>query len=344
MTGQTGSSFPLFSARRLIYAVILFFTAGAVAVHVGQAGEIWRTLRHGNWWWIAIAALLQLVFLLNQSSLYSAAYQVVGLPVGFGHLLVLVMAAAFVSVVVPGGTLSGAGLMVYDARRRGLDTARALLANVVFFLFDYLAFLAVLFVALVYLFGRGELQRHELVATMILVVLVAALSGLLLLIATAPGAFLKAVHLLGRAAGRMSRQLARHTLDWEEKAREFTDRLSSAVKTIFHRRPALFRAAIHALLVEGIGLLQLQALFLAFGQGPGISRLVIGYAVGILFMIVSVTPQGVGLMEGAMTAAYASVGVPLEQAVLVTFIYRALSFWLPTLTGFVFLKRAVAQW
>jgi len=67
-----------------------------------------------------------------------------GCPKKMGRLFLLVLAAFFTAVAVPGGTLSGAGLMVYDAARRGRETARAVLANLIFFLLDYLAFLVVL--------------------------------------------------------------------------------------------------------------------------------------------------------------------------------------------------------
>ncbi|MDQ0287602.1 uncharacterized protein (TIRG00374 family) [Desulfofundulus luciae] len=344
MTGQRGNFSPLFSPHRVAFVAILFFAAAAVALHLGQAAEIRRTLQQGRWWWIAAAILLQVVFLINQSALYHAAYRMVRLPVGFGRLLELVMSAAFVSTVVPGGTISGTGLMVYDAVRRGLDAARAALANVIFFIFDYLAFLVILLLALFYLFSRGNLQSYELAATAVLACGVGTLLLLLLLLACRPALFATLAGRLARAACRLSRKLEGHALHWEEKAGEITGRLSDALQAMIKNRPALLRAATHALLVEGIGLMQLQALFLAFGQSPGAGRLITGYAVGVLFMIVSITPQGVGLMEGAMTAAYASTGIPLEQAVLVTFIYRALSLWLPMIGGFIFFKRTVNRW
>ncbi|WP_027355747.1 lysylphosphatidylglycerol synthase transmembrane domain-containing protein [Desulfofundulus thermocisternus] len=344
MTGQRGNFSPLFSPQRVVPVAILFFAAAAVALHLGQAAEFRRILQQSRWWWIAAATLLQMVFLINQSALYHAAYRMARLPAGFGRLLELVISAAFVSAVVPGGTISGTGLMVYDAVRRGQDAARAVLASVIFYIFDYLAFLVILLLALFYLFSRGNLQFYELAAAAVLAGGIGTLLLLLLLLTCRPVLLANLAGRLARTAGRLSRKVEEHALHWEEKAGEITGRLSDALQAMIKNRPALLRAAIHALLVEGIGLMQLQALFLAFGGSPGAGRLITGYAVGVLFMIVSVTPQGAGLMEGAMTAAYTSTGIPLEQAVLVTFTYRVLSLWLPTIGGFIFFKRTVNRW
>ncbi|HHW43707.1 MAG TPA: flippase-like domain-containing protein [Desulfotomaculum sp.] len=344
MSGRAKDLPSLISLPRLIYVLILFFAAAAVALHLGQTTAIRHTLQHSRWGWIAVAILLQGLFLINLSALYHAAYRMVKLPVSFGYMFRLAMSAAFVSAVVPGGTLSGTGLLVYDALRRGLDTARATLANVIFFIFDYLAFLVILFLAIFYLFGRGNLQPYELAAAALLAAGTGILIFLLFLLGFKPTLFAALAGRLSRIAGRLFRKLKPHTPGWEKKTEEIAGRLSAALQAMVKNRPALLRAATHAMLVEGIGLLQLQALFLAFGCGPGPGRLITGYAVGVLFMIVSITPQGVGLMEGAMTAAYTSTGVPLEQAVLVTFIYRAISLWLPVLGGFIFFKRTVKQW
>ncbi|MBE3588682.1 MAG: flippase-like domain-containing protein [Thermoanaerobacteraceae bacterium] len=344
MSGQARDFAFTLSLPRLIYVLILFFAAAAVALHLGQVTAIRHTLQRGRWEWIAVAILLQGLFLLNLSALYHAAYRMVKLPVSFGYTFRLAMSAAFVSAVVPGGTFSGTGLLVYDALRRGLDTARATLANVIFFIFDYLAFLVVLFLAILYLFGRGNLQPYELAATALLAAGTGILIFLLFLLGFKPTLFAALAGPLARTAGRLLRKLKPHTPGWEEKTGEIAVRLSAALQAMVKNHPAMLRAATHALLVEGLGLLQLQTLFLAFGNAPGPGRLITGYAVGVLFMIVSITPQGVGLMEGAMTAAYASTGVPLEQAVLVTFTYRAISLWLPVIGGFIFFKRTVKQW
>ncbi|SMB97650.1 conserved hypothetical protein [Thermanaeromonas toyohensis ToBE] len=336
---------PIFviSRFRLLYIVILFLAAVLIAIRLGQAQEIWRVFQRANWAWIAVAALLQIALLVNQTDLYKSAYRMVQLPLNFKELFLLVTSAAFVSAVVPGGTISGASLMIYDGLRQGWEVSRILMANFIFYLFDYSAFLALLVAALLYLFWRGSLQQYEIMATAFLLALVGGLFAVLFFTGARPATVLNLIRRLSRLVSRLFPKVDQHLPPWESKAEEFVGQLSKALKAAGYSRPALFQAVFHALLMDGISLLQVQALFLAFGQAPGLGRLIAGYAIGVLFMIVSITPQGVGVVEGAMTTVYISLGVPPEQAVLVTFSYRALSFWLPVLLGFMFLKKVVVR-
>ena len=78
--------------------------------------------------------------------------------------------------------------------------------------------------------------------------------------------------------------------------------------------------------------------FPAGGHPISLPMLIAGYSVGVLFMCVSITPQGLGVAEGVMAAAFVSLGVPAGRATVAVLAYRGLSFWLPLLTGFIALR------
>ncbi len=59
---------------------------------------------------------------------------------------------------------------------------------------------------------------------------------------------------------------------------------------------------------------------------------------GILFWIVSPTPQGIGVVEGVMTLVFTSLGVPAAVSTTVTLAFRGLTFWLPLIVGFIILR------
>ena len=52
-----------------------------------------------------------------------------------------------------------------------------------------------------------------------------------------------------------------------------------------------------------------------------------------LAWMISPIPAGVGMVEGAMALAFASLGVPTARAAVLAVTYRGLSFWLPFLVG-----------
>lgn len=75
--------------------------------------------------------------------------------------------------------------------------------------------------------------------------------------------------------------------------------------------------------------------FLTVGTPFTVGSVVGGVSIAGLFLIVSPTPSGVGIVEGILPFALNMLRVPLGASVLITLIYRAVTFWLPLLVGVV---------
>ena len=60
---------------------------------------------------------------------------------------------------------------------------------------------------------------------------------------------------------------------------------------------------------------------------PGV--VVTGFAVGVAAGVMSMVPGGLGVQEGSMAGAYHLLGVPLEQGVLVSFLFRLVYYMVP---------------
>jgi hypothetical protein len=98
------------------------------------------------------------------------------------------------------------------------------------------------------------------------------------------------------------------------------------------------KPALGSLIYVGFDLLTLYALFLAAGYPVSTSVLLTGYGVSLLLgRLAFFIPGGMGVIEASMTALYTGLGVPYPVAVVVVLSYRALSFWFPTLIGFLLL-------
>jgi len=90
-------------------------------------------------------------------------------------------------------------------------------------------------------------------------------------------------------------------------------------------------------------MLTLYLVFIAANHPVTPGVLLTGYGLPLLMgKTAFILPGGVGIIEGTMTALYTGLGVPNGTTVAVVLIYRFLSFWLPTLIGFLlmlFLQR-----
>jgi hypothetical protein len=124
--------------------------------------------------------------------------------------------------------------------------------------------------------------------------------------------------------------------DWaHESAAEFRE----AVIAIRAHPNLLGRTLAVAFLSHLANIACLFFIFLAFHDPVSIGILVSGYAMGILFLVVSPTPQGIGIVEGIMTLVFASLQVPVERAAVIAIAFRGLTFWLPLGVGFILLHR-----
>lgn len=206
--------------------------------------------------------------------------------------------------------------------------------NFIYFLFDYLAFILLLTIGFIYLATRHIMQGYEVLAACLLLTLV-FLQIALLLLAYFRTAWL--IHLAKIWIKALSLVFHRSATALP-KAISFIEEIRATANLLVKRRRELWRPAIHAILVEILSLFTLEAIFLAFRQPISPGSLIAGYAVGSLFMIVSVTPNGVGIMEGMMTVAFTSLGVPLEKAIVITLAYRGITFWLPFAAGIISFK------
>jgi uncharacterized protein (TIRG00374 family) len=49
--------------------------------------------------------------------------------------------------------------------------------------------------------------------------------------------------------------------------------------------------------------------------------------------LISPTPSGIGVVEGLMALGLSSLRVEWSQAVIITLVYRAFTFWIPLAVG-----------
>ena len=85
-------------------------------------------------------------------------------------------------------------------------------------------------------------------------------------------------------------------------------------------------------------MLILMASFLSFQVPFTAGTIIGGFAISYLFLIVSPTPSGIGIVEGVMPLALTSLRVPWSQAVIITLTYRGITFWAPLGIGAIALR------
>lgn len=288
--------------------------------------------------WLLLALLLQVAFTLNQGALYQAVFRLLDAFVPLRTAVHLALVMAFASLASPAGTAAGVVYFVAAASERGLPVSRAFWASLTYYLFDYSAFLIVLVAGLLVLVFHHDLHASQVIAVGLLFAAVLAGAAVVLRAVLHPARVRSLLAGPARVVDRLGERLFRRPLLGADRVDRWAGELQE-VLTIARQRPdRAGRPLVLALVSQGISLATLAAAFWAIGYRihPGV--LVAGYAVGALFMIVSITPSGVGVVEGVMTVTFSSLFVPLETAVAATLLFRLFTFWLPILAGFLALR------
>jgi phosphatidylglycerol lysyltransferase len=311
-----------------------------ISSNLDQFQLLVNALSKGRWQWLLAALALQVVFFSFYARLYQSAFDVVGVRAPYRDLFALSYAAIFVNSTTPSGGAAGAVLFVDDLRRRGQPVSRAATGSLLVLAADYAAFCIILLAGLIALFRFQTLHSYEIVAAAIML---GSTAAMLLSIIVGLRRPLWLYHFFGglerfiNRIGGWFRQPALLTEDWGERsAGEFVE----VAQSMTRHHLKVVRTGLLAIVTHAINVLMLYCCFWAFDQPVTFGVLIAGYAMTILFWIVSPTPNGIGVVEGLMPVIYASLGLPVAESTVVSFAFRGFSFWIPLLIGFVLLRRA----
>jgi phosphatidylglycerol lysyltransferase len=325
--------------RRWIFWILVIVFLWVVISRFSEIKKLAETLLTGQWQWVVVAALTQVIYYILYTGLYQSAFLTVRVKSRLWALLPVTFASIFLNVAAPSGGVSGAALFVDDASHRGESATRATVGTLLVLTTDFSAFLVLLLAGMIYLFTHHNLRIYESIAAAILIIIIGGLTGFLLLGLWRPQWLHRFLGWMRRLANRVAHLIRRPDFLDEEWVEHTTAEFIEAAIAITAQPTLLLQTMGIAFAAHLVNLASLYFIFLAFHQKVHFGVLVAGYAMGILFWIVAITPQGIGVVEGMMTLVFASLGIPIEHATVISLAFRGLTFWLPLAIGFIVLRR-----
>lgn len=319
--------------RNIVFVILLFLGIALVILSFGEIETIVNTLQRGQLRFIILALLVQTAWFFVVGRMYRSIYRLLDMDDSTLNLSLVAAAANFVNIVAPTAGMGGIAVFAGEARRRGYPSGRATVAGALFLLFDQAAFLCILAAGLFVLFRRDHLSAAEITASVVLVC-GSAIYGFLLYLGYRSGDKLGYVlaemaHLLN---GLLYPIFHRNYLS-EERAhafsREIADGFSGLPQKPHNWMPPILLGLVNKALLMGV----LMLAFLSFGVPFSTGTIVGGFSIGYLFLLISPTPSGIGIVEGLMPLALSSMRVVWSQAVIITLTYRAFTFWVPLGVG-----------
>jgi uncharacterized protein (TIRG00374 family) len=204
-----------------------------------------------------------------------------------------------------------------------------------YILFDYVGFLVVLTLGLAVLARRNRLDWPEISASIILVIIALGITVLLYLGAKSGRILGNVLASLASMVNRMARPFIHREYLSLERAHSFAAEAAEGLSALQTRPSYWIKPLILALNNKAILITIMMMTFLAFRQPFTAGTIIAGFSIGYLFLIVSPTPSGIGVVEGIMTLGLTSLRVPFDSAAVIVLAYRGITFWFPLLPGLV---------
>jgi len=315
--------------RKFIFSLILFLGAAFVYLSFSELESIVHTLQQGNFWFILLALFVQVSWFLVTGLIYQSLYHALGMKATVYKFSLLAASAMFINIVTPSAGMGGVAVFISDARRNGQSVGKVTVANMLYLFLDYLAFLFVLTLGLIVLFRRNDLGPTEIAASGVMFAIAAGLGSMLYLGARSAAALGNALAKMARLVNRIMDPFIHRAYLSEARAHEFAHEMASDLKSlpekVHNLGTPLFYSFASKVLLMGV----LLTIFIAFQVPFSAGTIIGGFAISYLFLIISPTPSGVGIVEGIMPLALSSLRVPWSEAVIITLAYRGITFWLP---------------
>ena len=299
--------------------------------------DTWSRIQHGNGWWLALGAVLEVCSFAGYVVLFRGVFVRERSRIDLRVSYEITLAGLAATRLFASAGAGGVALTAWALRRSGMNPRTVAERMIAFMTLIYVIFLGALIIGGFGLY-LGILPGAEPVG----VTLVPALIATFLVVLCLSVAYVPAD--LERIAARVT---------GHGRAARLIRRLASGPATVGGgirlglrsprtRDPQL----LGALAWWGFDMAVLWACFHAFGGAPKIPEIVVCYFIGQLGNLLPL-PGGIGGVDGALIGSFTAFGVPGSLAVVAVLAYRAFAFWLPTLPGivaYVQLRRTVRRW
>lgn len=251
------------------------------------------------------------------------------------NTLPLVFGTFFLNTVFPSLNLAGTTLVVDDARRRGIAPGKATSAAILMQITVDSAFATIMVISFTILALTVGLSPLWLLLGLLVILLVSILVGIMVLGNKNPALIIRVLTPVSNFINKVLVRFKKKPLEpWVEKT---IMSFSGAAKLIAKNPKSTAKAFGCSIIASCCELSAFALVGFSFGVSVPES-LVCGYVVATLFAMISITPQGVGVVEAAVTVAFTAFGASATAGMAIGLVYRGIVFWMPFIIGAILIQ------
>ena len=324
--------------RKAFYTIIVTLAVYYVFTHQMELRQVLDVFMQADWRWMLAAVGGHVLWLVVIAAAFQSTYRLVGIRENLTRLVPLTTAANLINVIAPSYGAGAMAVLIADGRQRKKPAAKVSTAAILYLVYDYLGFMIVLPFGLAIMFMNGILDTVLIAATIF-----SATIGITLIILTIIG--IQSDQKLGTAIvwliktlNKLLRPILQRELIESDEAESFANDVAEGLQHIRHSPGNLLAPALLALARKATMMLILWICSIAFKHPFNFETLLAGFTTSYLFTIASITPSGVGFVEGAMTVYISEMNVPLATAAVISLAYRGITLWLTLAYGLIAIR------
>jgi uncharacterized membrane protein YbhN (UPF0104 family) len=332
----------VFTRRRLLASILFVASSLAFLYFVLPKllglKETWNRIQHGNGWWLALAAVLEVCSFLGYVALFRAVFIRGKTRIGWRESYQITMSGLAATRLFAAAGAGGIALTAWALRRSGMAPRIVACRMVAFLALLYGVYMASLVIVGLGLYTGLIPGGGSFALTVVPAIFGASAIAVFLAVSLLPGDFDRLVKRWTKGSGKIGWAAARLATAPAAAATG----VRTAIDLVRSRDPYLLGAVAW----WGFDISVLWACFHAFGLSPPKGVIIMSYFLGMLGNTLPL-PGGIGGVDGGMIGAFTAFGVNVEGAVVAVLAYRAFAFWLPTLPGavaYLQLRKTVQRW
>ncbi len=325
--------------QKIMIGVVVLIVLAFVLFSGDSLVKLINTIKQGTPIFIGAAVAAQIGKYLAQGRGFQACFNTVNGHIGYGTGLSLVFGTFFMNTVAPSMNLAGTSLVMATATKNGMQAGKGTTAALLMQLSIDTGFVIIMLVTFGVLSFTVGLQPGWLAVGAVAIALVGGLVFVITVGGLKPNLVLRVLRPFVRLADRVLAKFKKAPID--DAVTRTIHNFSDAAHLIT-KNP---RKTVQSFLWTTLSSICEMGCFVLVGFAFGVHHpeaLICGYVVATLFAMISFVPQGVGVVEAAVTVAFALFGVNGATGLAVVMVYRGIVFWLPFLVGAFVIQRMKA--
>lgn len=286
---------------------------------------------------LVIAVILMLVRHLTQAESYKTAFSAIGFDkTSLWDNIVLIFSIVFINTFCLFGGATGVAFIVDDLHRKGASlgtaTSGAILSQVGYFA----AIFVISVIGFITMTVSGTVNVLFVVGGLLLAGTLAILSSMFIIGYFKPDLLYRLFDFLDRWINKIISHFHRPLpAAWGSAT---ADSIIKSARILAHNPQGTAVTVSWASLSAITNMLCLVAVGFAFGY-TNVPVLVAAFALAAISVILSPTPQGVGVVEAVIIAAVAGGGGDAALGATIALVYRGVMFWIPFGIGALLLSQ-----